>query len=691
MKITLNELKYILNKSTSQLLTEISNNAIETIIKQSFYDDRNAIAFMDYTLSDIGEKSWAVAHSFGISDEDIASAPNMKVKDWMRLKIMRDFGVNRDNGPKKYLRGIVRICCSNDIRIFNGLRYNTSARRSYKLFKELISYIVKNGIELSEDLNGMTLGELNKHVGPQMRSELFKVWRETKDKFNSEAKIFGDYTVKMISSYEEASKYSQYTSWCVTHGVNAFENYTGDGSQFFFCLKNGFENMQERQKENCPLDEYGLSMVSVLVYPGGEVKHITTRWNHNYNGEDNPELRTFEQVEQVMGIPKETFVHCLRPKISEIDLPFLLANTDIPLNELCDKVLDMINGMAVVRMNGYVNAINKDRQILGKKWHMRYNVVGDNIVFNQGNTYEIVNSNGSFTKEPFESYRLPQIFDSNSKQIIICKQGYPTKYNIINENGETLLSENFDYISPLIRGYAMVGQGTASNFIDKNHAFIWDEWKTVVIDTKEFWNDGIAIVKCGDKLQTYIDIKTGKYLTHELFTDCQRFFRGYGVVKNEEDKMNVIDKQGKILFDKWFKKIHLVDNDYFAISVEDNKETIFNKQGEKVIEGFYENIYSFNGKYFSISKDNINFSILNTKGEVVLECGKNFPARIFNNDTILVISFNPFGCNILNIVSGKYLFNKFLQSTGTPDGLQLTDDNGNVYLLNTDTGEISKQ
>ena len=90
-----------------------------------------------------------------------------------------------------------------------------------------------------------------------------------------------------INNFEEASKYSSYTSWCVTQTSSAFNQYTSDDAQFFFCLKNGFENIEKNKGEECPLDEYGLSMVSILMNSNGEVKHITTRWNHDNEGEDN--------------------------------------------------------------------------------------------------------------------------------------------------------------------------------------------------------------------------------------------------------------------------------------------------------------------------------------------------------------------------------------------------------------------
>jgi len=61
-------------------------------------------------------------------------------------------------------------------------------------------------------------------------------------------------------------------------------------------LKKGFENVKKKVGENVPLDEYGLSMISVLIdnTDGGSADRITTRWNHEHNGENNKALCTAE-------------------------------------------------------------------------------------------------------------------------------------------------------------------------------------------------------------------------------------------------------------------------------------------------------------------------------------------------------------------------------------------------------------
>ena len=72
-----------------------------------------------------------------------------------------------------------------------------------------------------------------------------------------------NYDIVRINSFEEASEYSKYTSWCITKEHSAFDSYTNDGiNQFYFCLEKGFENVPKVPTQDAPLDKYGLFTMS---------------------------------------------------------------------------------------------------------------------------------------------------------------------------------------------------------------------------------------------------------------------------------------------------------------------------------------------------------------------------------------------------------------------------------------------
>ena len=116
-----------------------------------------------------------------------------------------------------------------------------------------------------------------------------------------------NYRIIPIDSFQEAQKYSDYTvtndsktHWCLTHMRDMFESYTNNGiNRIYFCLRDGFENEKPIPGEGCPLDNYGLSMLSVIVDTEGALAYCTCRWNHAYGGSDN--ALTLEQLEDVLG------------------------------------------------------------------------------------------------------------------------------------------------------------------------------------------------------------------------------------------------------------------------------------------------------------------------------------------------------------------------------------------------------
>ena len=90
-----------------------------------------------------------------------------------------------------------------------------------------------------------------------------------------------------IESFEEAEKYGKYVDWCVTHAEQSYNSYTKNRMcPFYFCLKDGFENLSATAGRGCPLDEYGLSMIAVSINPDGSCNTCTCRWNHANGGND---------------------------------------------------------------------------------------------------------------------------------------------------------------------------------------------------------------------------------------------------------------------------------------------------------------------------------------------------------------------------------------------------------------------
>ena len=187
-----------------------------------------------------------------------------------------------------YLPGITRMYLSGQIK--DG-RTISDINITLKLLAQA------HANEYDSDLNGISAQELIDRFSTARQDDIDNAKAENaKRQFDKN----NNYKIVKISTPEEAAKYGEYTSWCITHDASMYDNYTHDGlGIFYFLLKNGFENVYEERGENCPLDEYGLSMVAVSVNMDGSLNTVTCRWNHDNGGNDN--IMTDEQVSQLIG------------------------------------------------------------------------------------------------------------------------------------------------------------------------------------------------------------------------------------------------------------------------------------------------------------------------------------------------------------------------------------------------------
>jgi hypothetical protein len=154
-------------------------------------------------------------------------------------------------------------------------------------------------LNLDQNLNGMPLDEFFRNFEGYVH-QADKANRENTAHYGQSNGHNNGYTIVPIPSFSEASEYSDYTTWCVTHRSQDFINYVGIGKGlFYFLLKEGFENVPRKVGPNCPLDEYGLSMIALSFRHDGSVNTVTCRWNHDNGGNDS--VMTPEQLSKLIG------------------------------------------------------------------------------------------------------------------------------------------------------------------------------------------------------------------------------------------------------------------------------------------------------------------------------------------------------------------------------------------------------
>ena len=119
-------------------------------------------------------------------------------------------------------------------------------------------------------------------------------------------------------------------------------------------------------------------------------------------------------------------------------------------------------------------------------------------------------------------------------------------YNFIDEKGNLLSDEWFDWIDNFKEGFARLQRGDGQyNFIDANGKIISEQWFDWVDDFQE----GFARLQRSDDLMNFIDAN-GKILSNEWFAWVGDFENGFAKVKRTNGEQCKIDKTGEIVVRK---------------------------------------------------------------------------------------------------------------------------------------------
>ena len=100
------------------------------------------------------------------------------------------------------------------------------------------------------------------------------------------------YKIIPFMSYEELNAkfggdktgYKSRSEWCHTNGQSTYDSWTDNYTKFFFVIaKDNWQDIKphDNPKENDnAYDDYGLSLMAILVSKKGELLRCTLRWNH---------------------------------------------------------------------------------------------------------------------------------------------------------------------------------------------------------------------------------------------------------------------------------------------------------------------------------------------------------------------------------------------------------------------------
>ena len=430
--------------------------------------------------------------------------------EFVRITLRNDLPILRQPNAAKFILGATRMFLDRQI----------TDQRTISQLNTTLKYVSSDAHinEYDRNLNGMSAQDLIQRFAKAVSDDFEKNKSEI-DAMNFEGK--SQYNIVRIDSFEQAQQYSKYTSWCVTHYENMFNSYTNNGiGQFYFCLRNGFENEEAVKGENCPLDNYGLSMIAVSVDENGRLNTCTCRWNHDNGGNDS--IMDPKQISEVIGM---NFYQTFKPNNKWKDLldncMRRLANGEDP-NDVFNNVSGFHNGFAAVELNEKWNFINTRGELLCNKW---FDYCSD---FNDG--FAVVELNG--------------------------------KWNFINTHGELLCNEWFNNCGVFSDGFAVVRLDDKWNFINTHGELLCNKW----FDYCYSFDNGFALVELNGKWN-FINTH-GELLCNEWFNNCGVFSDGFAVVKLN-GKYNFINTRGELLWkgNQWFDWCYSFDNGFAKVQL----------------------------------------------------------------------------------------------------------------------------
>ena len=499
---------------------------------------------------------------------------------------------------EKFLLGVARLFIDRDLSVNDDFKCTN--------FNQTLKLIASDAHvnEYDNNLNGMSAEELINRFADVRVGELSKRKELMGGK---QYRKNNNYTIVPINSFDEATKYAEYNEWCVTYSEEMFDDKTCHGAgRFYFCLRNGFENVPKKVGPNAPLDDYGLSMIAVSVTMEGEPNSITCRWNHDNGGSDS--VMDDEQLSDLLGV---NFYSVFKPYTREelhekgfilFDEVQPMLDKGVPPADIFKEIGDFNDGYAKVTLNNKWNFINRNNKLLSDTW---YDTVYD---FSNGyaivllrHKYNFIDKNGKLISNMW--------FDDMDIFYYGCaKVRLNNKWNFVDTNGKLLSDTWFKYVAHFDKGYARVQLDNKWNLIDTHGKLISDMW----FDGVGYFYEGYVRVLLNKKLN-FID-KNGKLISDTWFDDVDNFSDGYAKVQLN-NKLNFVDTNGKLISDTWFDRVDKFYHGYARVKL-NRKCNLIDKNGNFISDTWYDYVDDFYGGYARVRLYD-KWNLLQTNGKLL--------------------------------------------------------------------------
>lgn len=466
----------------------------------------------------------------------------------------------------KFILGVTRMSINNEIIDTESINSITN------IIKFLCSS--KYYDEFDKNLNGMGLSKLEEIFSDEINSILAASKDELSSKNYNGNK---SYDIVKIDSFDESKQYSEYTDWCITKSYSNWSLCTNNESnQFYFCLKHGFEKVPREADDNCPLDEYGLSMIAVCVSPNGELVSCTSRWNHNVpKGVNGDNVMDVSQISDVIG---ENFYDVFKPsrKLEEALEEFLYVyrnGKSTETSKMRAKSFDDNTETCVIEYgNNSENIMSYDgSKVFLDKWVSvvaNADEYGFRRIRNSDDTqniFDCVSKEMAFDK-PIASMGL---YNKNEDYMIVNRESSDGKeFNIFRKRTRKLMSDK--WFSELKQSFYSYNGRTFTVRLQNGEYNILSLEKDSFIFKRNFKDlspvdgDGkmIGIIANGKKV---IVDKYDRICPNEAFDEVSNYnYYSLCRIVSLNGKYNIVNEDGKML-KNWHDKISIDNNGFCCV------------------------------------------------------------------------------------------------------------------------------
>lgn len=198
---------------------------------------------------------------------------------------------------------------------------------------------------------------------------------------------------------------------------------------------------------------------------------------------------------------------------------------------------------------------------------------------------------------------------SNEKYKIRINNSKGTKYGVINEDGEQVIEEKYNYIEYLFENYFIVSN-------EQSKLGVIDDDDNIKIDIN---NDLLQKIDGANMIQASITSEsTTKLYSNDMTELCSMTNAKVEVKQNyikiyNDTEIKYFNKEGKEL-----KNIEVYPNNTLFANKENDKWGFTDKNGNVVVEAKYDKVTEFNEYGFAGVKLDGKWGVVNSKGEEIL-------------------------------------------------------------------------